>query len=202
MAGYHGMRIVKEPARPKRSSRTIGATEVTIYIGEVYASTLPMVIKTLLGSCVAVCLWDPETRIGGMNHFMLPRSLRAVTDDPARFGVHAMDLLIGEMLKAGAERSRLRAKCFGGAHVLDIVEDEDGVPGQNITFALEFLRREGFRLVGEDLGGYAPRRVHFHTDTGRAFVQRINSAAALSRLSAAERRQAAAPPDYGEVTLF
>lgn len=178
------------------------ATEVSIYIGEVHASRLPTVIKTLLGSCVAVCLWDPETRIGGMNHFMLPRSLRKVTDDPARFGVHAMDLLIGEMLKAGAERSRLRAKCFGGAHVLDTVEEEDGVPSQNITFAIDFLKREGFRLTGEDLGGYAPRRVHFHTDTGRAFVHRISSGATLTRLSDAERRHTAAKPTYGEVTLF
>jgi chemotaxis protein CheD len=187
---------------PATRSTAKGAREMTIYIGDVYASGEPTIIKTLLGSCVAVCLWDPERRIGGMNHFLLPRSPNGSVVDPARFGVHAMDLLIGEMLKAGAERGRLRAKVFGGAHVLAMAEDEDGVPSQNISFALEFLRKDGFKLTGEDLGGYQPRRVHFHTDTGRAFVQRIASAAALSRLTASERQVAGQKPVYGEVTLF
>jgi len=182
--------------------RRIGLPQVTIYIGEVYATREPTVIKTLLGSCVAVCLWDPEMRVGGMNHFLLPRSPNGAPEDPARFGVHAMDLLICEMQKAGADRRRLRAKVFGGAHVLAMPEEEDGVPSQNIAFALEFLRRDGFRLTGEDLGGYQARRVHFHTDTGRAFVQRITSATALSRLAVTEQQHAVQRPAYGEVTLF
>jgi chemotaxis receptor (MCP) glutamine deamidase CheD len=176
--------------------------EKSIYIGEVFASRQPTVIKTLLGSCIAVCLWDPVTRIGGMNHFLLPRSLNGSQDDPARFGVHAMDLLIGEMLKSGAERSRIRAKVFGGAHVLDIAVGEDSVPSQNIAFAFDFLRRDGFKIVSEDVGGYLPRRVHFQSDSGRAFVQRIASPSALARLAAAEQRQAATKPGYGEAELF
>jgi chemotaxis receptor (MCP) glutamine deamidase CheD len=176
--------------------------QVTIYIGDVCAAREPTVIKTLLGSCVAVCLWDPETRVGGMNHFLLPSAVNDASVDPARFGVHAMDLLIGEMQKEGADRRRLRAKVFGGAHVLAMPEEADGVPVQNITFALDFLRRDGFPITGEDLGGYQARRVHFHTETGRAFVQRITSATALSRVAAAEQRQVTAKPEYGEVTLF
>lgn len=185
-----------------RPPRAPGVVEKTIYIGEVFASREPTIIKTLLGSCVAVCLWDPVARVGGMNHFLLPRALQESTDDPARFGVHAMDLLICEMLKAGADRMRLRAKVFGGAHVLAIAEDEDGVPSQNITFALEFLKREGFKLTGSDLGGYLPRRVHFQSDSGRGFVQRVASATALSRLTASEQQQAVSKPDYGGVELF
>jgi chemotaxis receptor (MCP) glutamine deamidase CheD len=185
-----------------RASRRSAVSEVTIYVGGVHASSEPAVVKTLLGSCVAVCLWDPETRIGGMNHFLLPRALNDTRDDPARFGVHAMDLLIGEMQKAGADRRRLLAKVFGGAHVLAVPEDEDGVPSQNITFALEFLRRDSFRITGYDLGGYQARRVHFHTESGRAFVQRVASATALSRVAAAEQRHASHAPTYGEVTLF
>lgn len=185
-----------------RAARAAGVAERTIYIGEVLAVREPTIIKTLLGSCVAVCLWDPVAKVGGMNHFLLPRSLSGPTDDPARFGVHAMDLLVCEMLKAGADRTRLRAKVFGGAHVLAIAEDEDSVPSQNITFALEFLKKDGFKLTGEDLGGYLPRRVHFQTDSGRAFVQRIASAAATSRLTAVEERQAVQKPSYGAVELF
>jgi chemotaxis receptor (MCP) glutamine deamidase CheD len=176
--------------------------QMTIYIGDVFAARQATIIKTLLGSCVAVCLWDPDTRVGGMNHFLLPNSLNEAGDDPARFGVHAMDLLICEMQKEGADRRRLRAKVFGGAHVLAMPEEADGIPVQNITFALDFLRRDGFPITGEDLGGYQARRVHFHTDTGRAFVQRITSATALSRVTAAEQRHVAARPEYGEVTLF
>jgi chemotaxis receptor (MCP) glutamine deamidase CheD len=187
---------------PTSKTQPRGVHEVTIYLGDVYACREPTIIKTLLGSCVAVCLWDPATGIGGMNHFLLPRSSSSAPEEPTRFGVHAMDLLIGEMLKAGAERSRLRAKVFGGAHVLAVAEDEDSVPSQNISFALEFLRRDGFKLTGEDLGGYQPRRVHFQTDTGRAFVRRLASAVALSRLSAAEQQAVVQKPAYGEVTLF
>jgi chemotaxis protein CheD len=133
---------------------------------------------------------------------LLPYALNGVQNDAARFGVHAMDLLICEMLKAGAGRRRLRAKIFGGAHVLSLPEDEDGIPSQNITFAIDFVRNDGFKLTGEDLGGYQPRRVHFQTDTGRAFVQRIASAASLSRVTAAEHRHVERKPVYGEVELF
>jgi len=187
---------------PTRPPRDVDVKQVTIYIGEVLATGEPTIIKTLLGSCVAVCLWDPQTRVGGMNHFLLPYALNGVQNDAARFGVHAMDLLICEMLKAGADRRRLRAKIFGGAHVLSLPEDEDGIPSQNIAFAIDFVRNDGFKLTGEDLGGYQPRRVHFQTDTGRAFVQRIASAASLSRVTAAEQRHVERKPVYGEVELF
>ncbi len=179
-----------------------GLAERTLYIGGVYATARPTVIKTLLGSCVAVCLWDPAARVGGMNHFLLPHAPQATVDDPARFGVHAMDLLIGEMLKVGAERSRLLAKVFGGAHVLDTVEGEDSVPARNVSFVLEFLRNDGLRVTAEDLGGYLPRRVQFRTDTGQALVHRLRSSAARGRVGAAERRHAAEPPAYGTVELF
>lgn len=175
---------------------------VTIYIGDVFATPQPTMIKTVLGSCVAVCLWDPETRVGGMNHFLLPDSVSDATADPARFGANAMDLLLCEMQKAGADRRRLRAKVFGGARVLAVPEEADGVPARNITSALDFLRRHGFPITGEDLGGCRARRVHFHTDSGRAFVQRITSATALRRVTAAEQRTLAARPEYGEITLF
>jgi len=185
-----------------RSPREVAVKQETIYIGEVFASREPTIVKTLLGSCIAVCLWDPGTRVGGMNHFLLPHAPNGGGDDPARFGVHAMDLLICEMLKAGADRHRLRAKIFGGAHVLSLPEDEDSVPSQNIAFAIDFVRNDGFKLTGEDLGGYQARRVHFQTDTGRAFVQRIASAASLSRITAAEQRHVERKPTYGAVELF
>jgi chemotaxis receptor (MCP) glutamine deamidase CheD len=91
--------------------------EAVIHIGGVRAAREPSVLKTVLGSCIAVCLTDPVARIGGMNHFMLPAPGDG-SEEPwgaARYGIHAMDLLVGAMLKAGADRLRLQARLFGGA---------------------------------------------------------------------------------------
>ena len=173
---------------------------VTIYIGGVHASGEPQVIKTLLGSCISVCLFDPERGIGGMNHFMLPRG-SSDDGDSSRFGVHAMDCLIGVMMKLGADRRRFVAKVFGGAHVLNMAESANGVPQQNIEFIKEFLEDEGFPILSQDVGGYHPRHVHFFTATGRAFIKRVGSAG-HARVLRAERVQPVAAPQYGDVTLF
>ena len=95
-----------------------------------------------------------------MNHFMLPHGSGDGTEgDLTRFGVHAMDYLIGAMMKLGGDRRRFVAKCFGGAHVLDMQESAAGVPQQNIAFIRSFLADEGFPMLAEDMGGYhaAPR---------------------------------------------
>jgi chemotaxis receptor (MCP) glutamine deamidase CheD len=145
--------------------------EVTLYLGDVYAAPEPTLVKTLLGSCIAVCLYDPMRAIGGMNHFMLPRG-DAEHGESARFGVPAMRALVERLLTIGGARRRLVAKVFGGAHVLDIEESAAGVPLRNIAFARKFLEAAGIPVLAEDVGGYEPRHVQFHTATGRAFVRR------------------------------
>ena len=100
-----------------RSKASTGADEpetATIAVGDVFASARPACVTTLLGSCVAACLFDPESRVGGMNHFMLPDGVGGGADS-ARFGVHAMELLIDAILARGGDRSRLQAKIFGGS---------------------------------------------------------------------------------------
>jgi chemotaxis receptor (MCP) glutamine deamidase CheD len=176
--------------------------EITIYIGGIHASGRPQLVKTLLGSCIAVCLFDPVTATGGMNHFMLPRGV-ASDGESSRFGVHAMDCLIGAMMKLGADRRRFVAKVFGGAHVLNVTETANGVPQQNVEFIREFLQNEGFPILSADVGGYHPRHVHFYTTTGRAFIKRLG-AETRARLLKEEQALpvAAAPPVYGDVTLF
>jgi chemotaxis protein CheD len=137
-----------------------------------------------------------------MNHFMLPNGGHSSDADASRFGVHAMDLLIGAMSKAGADRRRLVAKIFGGAHVLDIRESVGGVPQQNIDFIRDFLTRESLPLLSEDVGGYHPRHVHFYTETGRAMVKRVSSARSVSKVVREERQREVQAPRYGDVTLF
>ncbi len=146
----------------------------SIHIGGVFASHAPAVVRTVLGSCIAVCLRDPFTGIGGMNHFMLPESSSGEAVS-ARYGVHAMELLINNCMKMGADRSRLQAKVFGGGHVLRIRESDDNVPQRNIRFALQFLDTEGIDILAQDVGGYAAREVFFFTDTGRILLKRLAS---------------------------
>jgi chemotaxis receptor (MCP) glutamine deamidase CheD len=187
------------PRRSAHSGRP--DADVTLYIGGVYASPLPAVVKTLLGSCVAVCFYDPVARVGGMNHFMLPRGSGGDGDLSTRFGVHAMDSLIGATMKAGGDRRRFVAKVFGGAHVLAVAETPGGVPRQNIDFVQDFLEAEGFPMLASDVGGYWPRQIVFHTATGRAFVKRVLGARARARLVSAEGANTR-KPTYGDVTLF
>jgi chemotaxis protein CheD len=149
--------------------------EITLHIGGVYATREPTVLKTVVGSCIAVCLMDPVTQVGGMNHFMLPAPGRGTASaaDQARFGIHAMELLIGAMQKAGAERYRLQGKVFGGGHVLRLPLSGESVADRNVRFIESFMVTEGIAVVSRDLGGYLPRRIHFHSDTGKAYIKRL-----------------------------
>jgi chemotaxis protein CheD len=186
-----------------RGSEAAVAKEVTIHIGGVHAAADPTVIKTLLGSCIAVCLWDPVAGVGGMNHFMLPHGGEdGRGEDATRFGVHAMDVLIGDVMKAGGDRRRCVAKVFGGAHVLDIRESADGVPQKNIEFVRAFLAAESVRILSEDVGGYLPRHVHFFTLTGRARVRRLRGLTTQTQVVARERQRQPRPAQYGGVMLF
>jgi chemotaxis protein CheD len=124
------------------------------------------VFSTVLGSCVAVCLHDPAAAAGGMNHFLLPgQPADRRGRDVERYGVHLMEVLINDLMKAGARRERMQAKVFGGAN---IVRGLGNIGAANAEFARNFLRHEGIRVVAEDLGGERARRVQFWPASGRA----------------------------------
>jgi chemotaxis protein CheD len=135
--------------------------------GEFLASGEDIVIGTILGSCVSVVLHDPISQVGGMNHFLLSDvGYHVDVDSPqflvtkGRFGIHAMELLINEMLKKGASRKELEAKVFGGANML-ISSNAEGstVPQKNIEFALRFLEKERIPVVNSDVGGTQARKI-------------------------------------------
>ncbi len=150
---------------------------VRILPGQYHAASGPVGITTVLGSCVSTCLWDPQRRIGGMNHFMLPGD-NGTAGSPvaksARFGVYAMELLINEMLKIGADRRRLVAKVFGGGRVLQGFGALD-VGARNCEFVLEFLQVEGIPVVAQDLMDRYPRKIHFSPDSGKVLLKRLDS---------------------------
>ncbi len=176
---------------------------VSIHIGDVFASSLPAEVQTVLGSCVAACLFDPEAKIGGMNHFMLPDG-RSDAEVPARYGVHAMELLINEIMRLGGDRRRLRAKVFGGA---DLLGFRSTIGSGNASFVRRFLAMENIPVLSERLGGNSPVAVRFHTSTARALVKPVRDGS-LSQLrekeekyrSRLERKLARPAPE--EVTLF
>jgi chemotaxis protein CheD len=147
--------------------------QVTINTGESYASKEPIIINTLLGSCVAVCLYDPSSRIGGMNHILLPgQPDMKKFDNSAKYGINAMDILITQIMKLGGNRHKLIAKAFGGAHVLPELSEENGVGRKIVEFVKIYLKNEKIRLVNSDFGGVDTRKIFFHTDTGDVFLKR------------------------------
>lgn len=148
---------------------------VKVLPGQYYAGTGATAITTVLGSCVSTCLWDPLERIGGLNHFMLPGDTGGPATSwtaSARFGVHAMELLINDMTRLGAGRRRLVAKVFGGARVLQGVGSMD-VGAKNCAFVLEFLQVEGIQVLAKDLQDVCPRKIYFFPDSGKVKVKRL-----------------------------
>lgn len=141
----------------------------SIIVGEVFASDTPTIVSTVLGSCVAACLYDPITRVGGMNHFMLPASHREVAN--AAFGIHAMEMLINSIMRLGGDRRRLQAKVFGGGNVLALHGPALQVGQQNATFVRQFLADEGIPLMAHRLGGNCGVKLCFETATARALVK-------------------------------
>ncbi|HEY4302906.1 MAG TPA: CheR family methyltransferase [Gemmatimonadaceae bacterium] len=177
---------------------------VRIDAGELKASRTPTEIRTVLGSCVAACVYDPFANVGGMNHFMLPDGSH--DHQPARYGVHAMELLINQIMKLGGERSRLRAKVFGGANVIRMERSGVDVGRDNIEFIRRFLTTEGIPIEGERLGGTQPLEVRMHATTGRVQVRALGTARlpdeiAAERKSVASRlgRSAAAAADTADI---
>lgn len=155
--------------------------------GEFYVSTQQEVISTLLGSCVAACLYDPVNKIIGMNHFLLAQQHPGhgesiIESDEGRYGMYAMELLINSMTVKGANKMNLKAKCFGGGNVLHLREDRQNkqtVGDLNIEFIKAFLMQEKIPMVGSQLGGNLGRNVHFVGDDFSAYVKVIGDARKL-----------------------
>lgn len=161
-----------------------------------------LAIATVLGSCVSACICDPLAAIGGLNHFLLPVS-SAGAGSGTRYGVHAMEMLINEILKNGGERGRLEAKLFGGANILSL-SSSDPVGEKNQAFALEFLRREGIPVIASDLGGRVSRRVYFRPGANKVLVA-VPDHLEVEQVRRDEANLGQQPPvveDTGDVDLF
>ena len=139
---------------------------VYLHPGEMIATATPTAVKTILGSCISVCLWDCDRAIGGMNHFVMPRTA-ASTPNPGRFGSLAIARLIDAMIEQGARATRLQAKVFGGATMIPGGEARPNHIGvQNMRIASELLERAAIPVIACDVGGGHGRKIVFYTDDG------------------------------------
>ncbi|MDO9219652.1 MAG: chemoreceptor glutamine deamidase CheD [Thiobacillus sp.] len=142
--------------------------------GEYYFTGKPMLIVTVLGSCVAACIRDRVSGIGGMNHFMLPDGGESgsASASSMRYGSYAMEVLINQLLKAGARRENLEAKVFGGGNVLRGFSSIN-VGERNAQFVRDYLRTVNIRILAEDLNDIHPRKVYFFPETGKVLVKKL-----------------------------
>jgi chemotaxis protein CheD len=163
-------------------------------------------IVTILGSCVAACVRDPVTGIGGMNHFMLPESESGLSNTnplsaATLYGNFAMEMLINSVLGMGCPRSRLEIKLFGGAN---FTQGPAMIGKKNADFVLRYLSNEGLRVAAADLGGPYGRRIHYHPATGK--VKRLFLMGSSEKTVNEEERkyQASlrAEPEAGTVQIF
>lgn len=143
---------------------------VSVYVhpGQLFAASHAALVTTILGSCVAVCLWDPVARVGGMNHFLLP------SGKGSRYGSEAMPMLVDQMIERGAFVARTVAKVFGGACVIDhFTGPRKAIGAQNAEAALQYLAGLSIPVRVNQTGGRRGRKLLFHTGTGQAYVKEI-----------------------------
>jgi len=185
--------------------RSFNCEAAKILPGEYYFTCEDMMITTVLGSCVSACIRDRLSGIGGMNHFMLPDG-GSDPDSPIsssmRYGTYAMEILINEVLKAGAKRENLEAKVFGGGAVLRGF-NAINVGERNAKFVRDYLRVENIRITAEDLNDIWPRKVNYFPRTGKVMVKKLkNTDAALESKERAYAGKLAQKPVGGDIDLF
>ena len=176
---------------------------VKILPGEYFVFNEDLLIMTTLGSCIAVCLWDRQAHVGGMNHFMLPDN-GGTGADSGRYGSYAMELLINELLKAGASRLTLEAKVFGGGAVLQGMNSIN-VGERNTAFVMDYLKTERIPVVSKDVLEIYPRKVCFLPHSGKAMVKRLaptNPDAIIQQERAAAQKVVPVASSGGSIDLF
>ena len=147
-------------------------------------------LSTLLGSCVAVCLFDPALKIGGINHFMLPEMGRSKYGDVDSMlsGNFAMEALLNALLGRGAKKPRLQAKAFGGGTIIATESSSLSIGMRNADFTKEWLERESIRLVSSDFLGPWSRKILFLPESGDVFCKRLVTTMATAEIIAREER--------------
>ena len=147
--------------------------EQYLYPGGLIVSESPLLVTTILGSCVSLCLWDPVNHIGGINHFMLPLWNGEGLATP-RYGSIAAEKLLKRMLELGSNQKTLVAKIFGGARVLQVINTRLDIGRSNILFVEKFLMENDIQIASRHTGGDVGRKIKFQTDTGVVMMKLLS----------------------------
>ena len=190
----------------RRYRNATGTLIAKLLPGDYYVTREDEVLDTVLGSCVSACIRNPRLKIGGMNHFMLPRpsgngndTWESLAGRATRYGTASMEQLINRILAAGGSRADLEVKIFGGGKVLSSLSD---VGNHNVTFVRDFLRQEGLKVSSEDVGDVCPRHVQYFPLTGRVRVRHLNSRQDIVREEQRYLSGLDKAPVAGEIDLF
>jgi chemotaxis protein CheD len=190
----------------RRYRNASGALIAKLLPGDYYVTREDEVLDTVLGSCVSACIRNARLKIGGMNHFMLPRpsgngadTWESVAGRATRYGTASMEQLINRILAVGGSRADLEVKIFGGGKVLSSLSD---VGNHNVTFVRDFLRQEGLKVSSEDVGDVCPRHVQYFPLTGRVRVRHLNSRQDVVREEQRYLKGLDKAPVAGEIDLF
>jgi chemotaxis protein CheD len=162
---------------PRSPKPTDALPKIFLTPGTLYCTPEPAVVTTVLGSCVAVCLWDRTRGGAGMNHYVLPHG------EPGEHGLRYGDVAIAQlgegMTRLGSRIENLRAKVFGGAAVLPFGVAADTVGSKNVRVALEWLKRHSIPVVARRTGGKNGLLIRLYTRTGRVMVRKIPLGASI-----------------------
>ena len=142
-----------------------------LFPGNLYVSATECTITTVLGSCVAVCLWDKVLQMGGMNHFMLPLWNGEGLATP-KYGNIAMDKLLDRVLALGCRQQHLVAKVFGGANINGTGREAFMIGDRNIMLAMQTLEEWKISVLASDVGGRVGRKIIMNTSSGEILLGR------------------------------
>lgn len=136
-----------------------------LYPSTLFASKDPYMVKTILGSCVAICLYDPVQKVGGINHYMLSNWNGKDLASP-KYGNIAIEKLIERMLHYGCKKENLQAKIFGGGDLIAAGRSAMLIGERNIRVARLILEEKKIPIIASSTGGRKGRKILFFTDTG------------------------------------
>ena len=139
--------------------------------GYIYITAKPTHISAVLGSCVAICLYDRKRKVAGMNHFQYPNAPDRA-NATARYGDVSTTTLIRMMKKDGSKRKHLEAQIFGGAY--NSMISTKNIGRENIVIAKKMLAKEGVKVVSEDIGGEKGRKVVFETAINQVAIVKVD----------------------------
>ena len=161
-----------------------------IYPGEHYATNEDFYVASVVGTCLAVCVYDIRVKAGGMVNFVVPGTAgtnNLLHDDIFRIGILNMEYLMGDLVKLGCDRHFMKAKIFGAGYINDSAHNSIALTENNIKFVRDYFAFEKIDIEKSDLGGHLRRKIYFSPLTGAVFRRHLRNNEEYSEFIALER---------------